>query len=68
MGVDFLFSLFVNGRSGGDYLDPQTAYMDFQTAKGTEKEAKLGVAAKAMAADIKAAFETGLLNEVGRRS
>ena len=24
MGVDFLFSLFVNGRSGGDYLDPQT--------------------------------------------
>ena len=50
--------------SGFNVDASQTAYMDFQTAKGTTKAAKLGAAAEAMAEDIKAAFETGLLTEM----
>ena len=41
----------------------QTAYMDFQMARGTIKAAKLQVAAEAMAGDIRAAFETWQLTE-----
>ena len=58
-----------NANYSGFNVDAsQTAYMDFQTAEGTVKGsstklAKLVTAAEAMAADIKAAFETGQLTE-----
>jgi len=49
--------------NGFNVESSQTAYIDYQTAKGTTKAAHLGIAAEAMAADIRAAFATGQLTE-----